>query len=86
MSKAAREDARRARADPEVRAWIERLKDVARDMPAGVHVFVASGSVCVVASDAEGGLHERPGRGGLDQDALVESLDRGLGRWDGGDW
>ncbi len=85
MSKAAKEAARRAAALPGVREWIGRLAELARDMPPEVHVFVASGTVCVVATDGDGGIFERGGHGGLDQDALVESLDRKLGRWDGGD-
>ncbi len=86
MSKAAKDAARRAKGDPAVLRWTERLMEVARDMPPNVHVFVASGSVCVVAKDEKGGIFERGKQGGLDQDALVECLDRNLGRWDGGDW
>ncbi len=85
VSRAARERAKEVAADPRVQLWIGRLKEVARDMPLDVHVLVASGTVCVLATDGEGRSFERGGQGGLDQDAMVEALDRNLGRWDGGD-
>lgn len=86
MSQSAKARAKKVAALPAVRAWTARLRELAHDMPPEVHVFVASGTVCVVALDEGGSIYEHRVNGGLDQDATVETVGRHLGRWDGGDW
>ena len=67
---------------PDVKAWIAKFQKLASTMPKDVWVFVASGTPCVVANDADGNPIERGSRS--DQDALIATIYGG--QWDGGDW
>lgn len=70
-------------ATPEVQRWVKRFRRLAGDMPLGVHVFVASGTVCVMALNDDGNPYETGGCG-MDHDAVIADVHGG--QWDGGDF
>ena len=75
----------RAQCDSErddVKRWLRRLAAVARTMPPDVWVYVASGTVTVMAHDEHG--DRARDRDGFDRDAVITQVSGGS--WDGGDW
>jgi len=72
------------RAQRPIRNWVRRFRKLAEQMPPEVWVYVASGSVHVMACDEKGRPYEKEHGDGTSQDGIVESV-RG-GHWDGGDW
>lgn len=70
-------DALSYRAD--VRRWMRRLERVAADMPDGVRVFIASGSITVM-DECDEGTHG----GAVERNRHIVGTVPG-GGWDGGD-
>lgn len=70
---------------PHVQKWIKKMQKLAKEMPPEVWVYVASGTPHIMALDEKGKLFERS-NGGMDSDAIVATLSRSKGHWDGGDW
>lgn len=69
--------------DPKVKRWVAAFRKVFETQPDNVWVYVANGTVHIMARDTDGKRFTRPGHGS-DQDAIVETI--GSGEWDGGDW
>lgn len=72
------------RAQRPIHDWVRRFRQLAKEMPPEVWVYVASSTPHVMAYDANGRMFEHPKHDGTDQGAIVATV-RG-GRWDGGDW
>jgi predicted aspartyl protease len=68
----------------DVQLWIKRFQRLAKEMPADVWVFVASGTPTVLATDENGHHIDRGRNNGVDQDAIIDTAIGG--NWDGGDW
>lgn len=70
-------------ARPDVQRWIRRFRRLCREMPDGVHVYVANGTPNIMATDEDGAPFSED-RGSKVRDAIIEAMP--FGGWDGGDW
>lgn len=77
---------------PDIQDWIKRLESVVAETPKDVWVFVAAGSVCVMAKREDGKPYMREdysnaaSETGVVQDAKICGLMPRESHWDGGDW
>jgi hypothetical protein len=82
MSEAA-DRAERLRAQRPIHDWVRRFRQVVREMPPEVWVFVAPDKPYVMALDPHGKRYVLA-EDGMAPDAIIASCEGGL--WDGGDW
>jgi len=73
------------RAQRPIHDWVRRFRQVVKEMPPEVWVFVAPDAPFVMAKDERGKRYVLDGDG-MDPEAIIASCDRGSGQWDGGDW
>lgn len=64
---------------PDVVAWVRRLQEVARDMPADVQVFIGGGIAVMDLCD------EGSSGSSVERNRHIVASVEGSG-WDGGDW
>lgn len=82
MSAALRERAESIGARPDVVRWVRRLQRCAKDMPADVWMYIASGTPTVMATGPKG--EHVDDEHGKDRDGIIDTVEGGS--WDGGDW
>ena len=70
-------------ARPDVQKWMRAFERLCKAMPNDIHVFVASGTPCVLAMHPDGQPYSKGE--GYNQRALIGTPE-GYHDWDGGDW
>ncbi len=81
------------RAQRPIHDWVRRFRQLAKEMPPEVWVFVAGDAPHVMATTERGDKFVKPGGGGIgggggmDPDAIIATVNTlHCGQWDGGDW